>query len=62
MSFSVYVLVMCLYLFLYVLSGWTSRQQFEETWMGLLGVLNPVQREGEAVLDVEVIFGNQFLK
>ncbi len=22
--------------------GWTSRQQFEETWMCLLGVLNPV--------------------
>ena len=22
--------------------GWTSRQQFEETWMSLLGVINPV--------------------
>ena len=24
------------------LSGWISRQQFEETWMSLLGVLNPL--------------------
>jgi len=22
--------------------GWISRQQFEETWMSLLGVLNPL--------------------
>jgi len=29
------------------LIGWTSRQQFEETWMSLLGVLNPVQTEDE---------------
>jgi hypothetical protein len=25
--------------------GWTSRQQFEETWMSLLGVLNPLPVE-----------------
>ena len=25
-----------------LLSGWISRQQFEETWMSLLGVLNPL--------------------
>lgn len=24
------------------MSGWISRQQFEETWMSLLGVLNPL--------------------
>lgn len=27
---------------LWCFSGWISRQQFEETWMSLLGVLNPL--------------------
>ena len=30
-----------------LLTGWTSRQQFEETWMSLLGVLNPVSLPDE---------------
>ncbi|ELT98253.1 hypothetical protein CAPTEDRAFT_220329 [Capitella teleta] len=30
--------------------GWTSRQQFEETWMSLLGVLNPVSTLSEEEL------------
>ena len=49
-----YVVALVLQYMYIVPVGWTSRQQFEETWMGLLGVLNPVQREGEAVLDIEV--------
>lgn len=27
--------------------GWTNRQQFEESWMSLLGVLNPVSHAGQ---------------
>ena len=29
-----------------IFSGWTNRQQFEESWMSLLGVLNPASPTG----------------
>ncbi|KAL5022595.1 hypothetical protein ScPMuIL_001750 [Solemya velum] len=33
--------------------GWINRQQFEETWMSLLGVLNPVGNPRDGNLSVE---------
>ncbi|CAH0556043.1 unnamed protein product [Brassicogethes aeneus] len=41
------------YIFRITLLGWTSRQQFEETWMCLLSVCNPIENcDSEEISDI----------
>ena len=51
------------YRFQLLFSGWTCRQQFEETWMSLLGVLNPVPGpdDGEITSDVSLFYVCQII-
>ncbi|KAK9879932.1 hypothetical protein WA026_008441 [Henosepilachna vigintioctopunctata] len=44
------------YIFRITLLGWTSRQQFEETWMCLLGVLCNVPTDGSTTEEINEIY------